>query len=891
VEQGTTGPDPGFFGLQQNIIGLPVLFRFQEFEFAGIVKTWTAEESAGRGQTYNVQVVAPGDLLRACTVIVGGEVRASNYVPNLLNPYALWEFDPQDDCDNLGESGNFRRGMPWNKLRSGLMTLTSVVNPISPITDFLQDGRIKYISGNNSGYGVIPETDEGYMLDIQELPLAPSYYRFAGPSENLLDIIEVLSTDFTFDWFAELVPVRYGGKILKFIKIRIIDRALPPAPDSIENFVQQRIQTGCGVISYNIGQEERDDALHTVLVGPNREQIYEATWQREDNPVTVQIPDWKTRIVEYDFKFYKRDKNGQKVENTKTVERREWYRDGFFEAKYYDLSNDFIAPYWGLDINENAIQSFCIDYYNNDPPPISSSIYAVANWNPVRDTEFAFPANCSSLHDKMFFLNIPSDFIELTEGELLAALAGQDDWESYMAASDSGTGAIISIARLVLGIGAAGGLFDMKQLISNPNKFDVPARFLKPMHMLSTRRISGHNDILQEMETDVRTVYEWVLRYAQEFYGLKFQVRVPDICVVRDPETGEFKANFELDDGYGWYEYNNVESTSLQAIPIPSTYIDFFRDSNGRVGPFCRFDGAQNLIYDNLSTDQYGYFDPGGLSADLWVKCETEGIVFGDYANLADPRVIISLPQAIRYKPRSFWSEEVGPRGWSINPSSSLAGLMTNIQDNITEAGVVIGGQNKHYPERAAQPLSVSFALVNKDVTYGPWGYTNGSNIGGNVRYEQDTLLAPWNFGSMAALDTVAIAQASTTVSNMYFAESGTVTIPGMPEHKIGDEILSVQGSGYIAGQYGFQTRTSSTRSAAIPGFPYQGCDLITGVGYWVGDGGPNVTQMKVSVSESGYTTQYILTAFAGAVKKASKVRVNRMKEVAKLRQDILRNG
>jgi len=894
----TTDPDPGFFGIQQNIIGVPVFFKFEQFEFCGLLQTWNENVSATDGNEYVVQVVSPGLILEATNIILDEEIRPTNYAPNIANVYGFYEtniYYDNDPCENLGESGNFRgQGMKWNTIKLGISTLAGIYNPPTEVTDYLQNGRIKYVAGLGGGHGLIPESDTGYLLDLEELPLAPSYYRFSGQNTKLLDMIEVLSADFGFDWWVELTPAKSEGKIYKFIKIRIADRTIPPAPDSIEQFVQERIESDCGVENYMIGEEERDNELHTVLIGPNREQIYFVDWQRESTYQTVQNPVWSQSTgEEFEFEFYKRDKNGAKTKETTTIVRNKWEYVGAEPINVYDLSNDFISPYWGLDVNNNAIQSVTIDWWGGNNPPIPNSIYEVANWNPARDTYCHFPANSSSLSGKMFLLNVPYNYIELSEGELLAALSGQDSWESWISGAGAATHILVTVTRTVLQIGAAGGKDDMRQLVSNPAFYGIPANFLKPVHMISTRRISGQEDIYEKIESDIRTLYEWVLRYAQEFYGLKFQIRVPDVCVVQDPETLQFKANFELADGFGWNEWNDVEFNNLLGLPIPSPEIDFFRDDSGRIGPIMKFTGAQNLIYDNLSPDEYGYFDPGfGGLADLWIKCNVEGICFGDYENLLDPRVIVSIPQAVRYKNQSLWSEEVGMTGWSVNPATVLAGSFGGIslKDRINEKGAIINSTQGNYMERCAQPRAVSFALKNNENTYGPWWYTNGSPVAGKVRFEQDNGLTPWNYQGMANLQSVAIQQAASTVSNMYYAEAGTVTIPTLPTGRPGDELKSVNGSGYISGQFFVSSRATVARPSALLGYTANGCNLIAG-GYWKGNLGPNITSMRIDVGEQGYRTTYSLTTYSPQLIAKSKVKVNRLKELAKLRQDSFRNG
>lgn len=201
----TEDPDPGFFGLQQNIIGVPVLFRFEEFEFAGLVADWQQKEDPSGKNLFTVTIEAPTFLLGATEIVLNNYVGITSNVPNTINVYGLYE---GDDCNTFGNSENFGRGMPWNTVLAGITVLSSMVNPLPAYLGFLQSGRLKYRAGLSGGFGLIREDDTGYMLDTSELPLAPDYYRMSGDSINLLDAINQITEDAVMDWFADLVPCR-----------------------------------------------------------------------------------------------------------------------------------------------------------------------------------------------------------------------------------------------------------------------------------------------------------------------------------------------------------------------------------------------------------------------------------------------------------------------------------------------------------------------------------------------------------------------------------------------------------------------------------------------------------------------------------------------------------
>ena len=309
--QETTLPDSGFFGLQCNLIGVPVLFRYDTFEFAGLIASWEeSTDSAGRN-IYTVNIDGPAKLLGFLTLVIDSYSGDVTNVPNTANLFGFYE---KDSCSTFGDSGNYGQGMTWNAMAVALSVLTSALSPLPPSqSPYLQSGRIKYVRGENGGCGLVREDDTGYMLDLSELPAAPSYYRFAGSNVNFLEVINTLAGDAAIDWFAELYLCCLDDKVYKIIKIRTVDRAIPPAPDSIERFVDlyNNSSDKCGVISYSRGIEERDGILHKALIGPNKQQMYEVVWTREDNAVStsMSVSTGETTTEDVDYKvFYKRSK-------------------------------------------------------------------------------------------------------------------------------------------------------------------------------------------------------------------------------------------------------------------------------------------------------------------------------------------------------------------------------------------------------------------------------------------------------------------------------------------------------------------------------------------------------------------------------------------------------
>lgn len=65
-----TGPDPGFVGESYDILGCPVRFIFNEFEFCGIVTSWKNNGGQGGVDKYTVDIKSFSDLLNNTSLII-----------------------------------------------------------------------------------------------------------------------------------------------------------------------------------------------------------------------------------------------------------------------------------------------------------------------------------------------------------------------------------------------------------------------------------------------------------------------------------------------------------------------------------------------------------------------------------------------------------------------------------------------------------------------------------------------------------------------------------------------------------------------------------------------------------------------------------------------------
>lgn len=181
--------DPGFYGeildssgnvdlsKTVDIVGCSVYFKYDDFEFNGIVKSWERTGGSSGTSTYTINIEAPSFLLNQTQMILGDyngavfskaigsqfgieygfpKVNEGNYVgaigeqniPNLLNVYGYLE----DHCDingnkpanttslyQYGRSGRSEQGIPAVNVLAGLNDL---VNSVEPVTSNPQKKKI-----------------------------------------------------------------------------------------------------------------------------------------------------------------------------------------------------------------------------------------------------------------------------------------------------------------------------------------------------------------------------------------------------------------------------------------------------------------------------------------------------------------------------------------------------------------------------------------------------------------------------------------------------------------------------------------------------------------------------------------------------------------------------
>jgi hypothetical protein len=221
------------------IVGAPVYLQAGDFSFGGVLTGWSYSQGSS-GRTYNAKIVDPRQLLENTVVIVdsylGNPVQAINY----FNAYAYYESQVlQGNCNVFGSSRGNEKGMPYQKIVQALTGMNPTI--YSP-----------------TGYQ--------YTIDFSSFPQGlPEYYRVAGPSISLLQILQDVCDVLGYEFFVSLV----SGNI---ITIGLIN--LRSQPGSFANIISayDGIATD---ISY--GQELRNETTKSVLFGEKQHYLSKVT--------------------------------------------------------------------------------------------------------------------------------------------------------------------------------------------------------------------------------------------------------------------------------------------------------------------------------------------------------------------------------------------------------------------------------------------------------------------------------------------------------------------------------------------------------------------------------------------------------------------------------------
>lgn len=808
-------------------VNSPVYFRLGEFEFCGIIQSFDKSNGPDGKPTYTCVIVAPSQILEGAQIIIDDYAGSVYNIHNLFNAFGYMESfgtpcaertEPVGTDAVFGTpAGGFgganvnENGMQVSKIITAVSLLTSAFPKIASV--YSPYGRLIYKGAEVGGYGLIrydryepsiltnygnasylPNQNyhDGYLaeyfIDLSSLPVPPTYWRIADTRVSVMDLITQVCQDAGCDFFIELVPFTSGTQsITKIIKVRTVSRNAQPRLGRIEEFIGNTD----GVMTNSIGLESRQEVTETFLIGGKRQIVFQVS------------------------------------------------QDNTGDADYTD---DIIVPFWGYDVDGNAIVSEKTD-----------------------EDKWRFTVDCSALN--LTITNpIGGNSLTLVEDELQAALGGYDSWLSYIGSVE--TESYLALVDAGYEVRGKNDATHLTKVID-----EVGAQFadeVQPQDAISSN-LKVAPDLNDFIAKDMEKIFNFISSYATDYYGVKFMVRIPYTCKRTDSESGLVITSEEPSDG-GWTTQDNVLS-----LPNPSVLTDFFSLEDGRIGCFVRFADADKMDIDALDINEYGIIDN-----KLFVKATLEEkLVYVEET----PRVVVVLSQPVMNK------ESVDIHGTgaheNVRLQDEVAKQMANegIFDNIRDkAGAAV--TFTPFLSQAQMFEAAAIPLKSNIHTYGPW-YVPGPP--GVTRVETDDGLVPWEYGGMDTMDLAGNSKVEEGITYMQAGEMGSITVPGFPTIPLGGELGATYGSG--------GSQLIENRSIVMNNFEgehvddgnvnytYYGSDLPQ----WRGIYGPNITSINITIGEGGAQTSYTMRTYTPSPGRFTRGNAERIKKFGLNRLSIVK--
>lgn len=445
------GPDPGFYADMANpetsvdIIGCAVYFKYNEFEFAGIVKSWENTGSSGGTKTYTVNIESPSFLLSQTQMILGdydgaifvkspvfppygfpkfefgtysGKIAEQN-IPNVVNVYGYLE-DMTDVYSNTpvtpeglptykyGASGRNDEGLQAIPIIAALQDLLNAPDPFikkkilrySPFARIIGVAPKYKISGadidNSYGMGLVyPQADAlnikrmHYTIDITAINtdnLLPKYYRINQNYMNILDFVSNICDNTGKEFYISLGFQIQNGVLYPRIIVNTISRLSQPPDGAVVSYIDYLASLGVNVTSYSKGEEYNNTRpVRSMYIGGKQQRLYQV------RNTKYAINQWILRYNAHTNKFVQVSHSltqDYRFPNPSSIRNPFQYQQTTPAAQFgrVELPNDFNeieSAQTRKDINRG-------NYYRENNLPVLGS-FPDNNWFPSSDSDAICP--------------------------------------------------------------------------------------------------------------------------------------------------------------------------------------------------------------------------------------------------------------------------------------------------------------------------------------------------------------------------------------------------------------------------------------------------------------------------------------------------------------------
>ena len=166
---------------------------------------------------------------------------------------------------------------------------------------------------------------------------------------------------------------------------------------------------------------------------------------------------------------------------------------------------------------------------------------------------------------------------------------------------------------------------------------------------------------------------------------------------------------------------------------------------------------------------------------------------------------------------------------------------LQNVQNGVDSHSL----NNMGYQPAAVMPSAAIIPMRSNVKMYGPYASSNFGSSAGGTQVTVDADLCPWVFGSTAAMNSAGTSIVESSAIGLTRAESGSVTIPGLPD--LGE------------------------------------------LGATVGSSGPNLTNINFTFGSSGVTTAYDFKTYTPKFGSLNRHFIDKFKDIARNRQEQLK--
>lgn len=861
--------DPGF---QSPTVGAPVYFRVEDFEFAGVIQSWSRKDDSSNFPSYSVTISDPRFLLENLTIITGEYAGEVKNVPNLVNAYGWLESISGDVCqldagldcrpctlasgefphsstevrpllgspaDGFGGANENNEGVPWLRLKEAIQILlsgnthtkyspkgyavfrghspTGIPSPANGMGRIEADDFDAQIISDYNGNGYTTN----YIVDIDEIPFSPIHYRIGATDQSLLSLISQVCADAGCDFYIELILT---GSLDKVIKVRTVKRRSQPDLGEIETFLNNNNDY---LISKNVGRELRNEPTSVFLYGANVESIYEVVPTGAGGSLNIDqwLPNnWHEIPVTQHWGF---DSKGQ-----------------FQDVTYFTgTRNGSVISEWDIDTDILGLQQQLAKPLVN--------LLGVAKTNAVI-TETEFRAAMTS-------------FDTWYNYTLFAGITGGAGYEATLYDSNIGTafGNLIKQSNN-FGTGLQPG--GIKTKLSTEHPSALASHTVPNQINLSVGSFRAPNS---QKKKDLEKMHSFIKAIADENYGKKFVVKVPEICYYKDHQSD----NYIFSDSPSNAGYPSSGVSGVLGIPIASKDIEKFEEEDT-----AKIRGIARYFFDSVTDPEIlktGAYEIKGsefvkIQDRLYCPMSVENKVYlfptGTAPNTGViPAVIVDIKTSV------FTGDPKLPTNqgaYSLNTAGGSAASSPEVKVKGDILGTTLATAMSFMPH-SYTPSGMAIPMKSNTQRYGPWGYVGPA---GPVRFAEDTDLAPWNYQGYDIMNSGAIEKVVDGLTFMQAGERGGFTLVGYPVKQLGQDLRSPNKS--------FSSLVLEDKTTNYGTYKYISTTPMDG------SFGPNITSINVSIGEGGATTTYELATFTPSFGRMSKINANRLKEVAKQRAE-----